>query len=197
MKNKKIFKQTFMAMMIAIEMILMFTPLGYVPIGVLRITTMHIPVILTGIVLGVKSGVLMGFIFGLSSIIYNTINPTVTSFIFSPLIEIGGFSGNGWSIVIAIIPRICLGLSAAMVFNYIKNKKIAVLASACISTLIHTLLVLGGVYIFFGQSYALARGIEYSALIGILLGTMLTNGVLEILIAMFISYFMINILKKV
>ena len=43
---------TFMAMFLAIEIILVVTPLGYIPIGPLSATTMHIPVIIAGITLG-------------------------------------------------------------------------------------------------------------------------------------------------
>ena len=55
------------AFFVAIELVLMFTPLGYIPIGPLRATTMHIPVIICAIVLGVKEGILLGFILGLQA----------------------------------------------------------------------------------------------------------------------------------
>ena len=55
MKNKKTKDLVLYAMFIAIEMLLVFIPfLGYIPIGPLRATTLHIPVIIAGIILGKK-----------------------------------------------------------------------------------------------------------------------------------------------
>lgn len=43
-----------MALFAAIIVILAFTPLGYIPLGVITPTTVHIPVIIAGIILGWK-----------------------------------------------------------------------------------------------------------------------------------------------
>ncbi|MCF0111403.1 MAG: ECF transporter S component, partial [Erysipelotrichaceae bacterium] len=97
MKNKKTEQMVKLAFLIALELVLWMTPLGYVPIGVVRATTMHIPVILAGILLGKTQGAVCGFIFGLTSVITNTVTPTVTSFVFSPFYAVGGVSGNLYS----------------------------------------------------------------------------------------------------
>ena len=80
MKSKKTQYMTSMALFLAIEIILVVTPLGYIPIGPLNATTMHIPVIIAGIVLGKKAGAELGFVFGLTSLIKATIQPGITSF---------------------------------------------------------------------------------------------------------------------
>ncbi len=36
--------------------------------------------------------------------------PGITSFVFSPFITVGGISGNFFSLVIALVPRILLGV---------------------------------------------------------------------------------------
>ena len=82
MKSKKTQYMTSMALFLAIEIILVVTPLGYIPIGPLNATTMHIPVIIAGIVLGKKAGAELGFVFGLTSLIKATIQPGITSFCF-------------------------------------------------------------------------------------------------------------------
>ena len=81
---------SFMAMFLAIQIILVVTPLGYLPIGPISATTMHIPVIIAGIALGKKAGAQLGFVFGLTSVINATFRPTLTSFCFSPFITMGG-----------------------------------------------------------------------------------------------------------
>ena len=46
-KNKqKIQRLTLAAFFIAIEVVMAYTPIGYIPVGALSITTMHLPVIL-------------------------------------------------------------------------------------------------------------------------------------------------------
>ena len=50
-----------MALFAAIIVILAFTPLGYIPLGVITPTTVHIPVIIAGIILGWKKGAFCRF----------------------------------------------------------------------------------------------------------------------------------------
>ena len=121
MKSKKTQYMTSMALFLAIEIILVVTPLGYIPIGPLNATTMHIPVIIAGIVLGKKAGAELGFVFGLTSLIKATIQPGITSFCFSPFVTIGTMSGNYKSLLIAFVPRILLGYLAGFVFEIMKK----------------------------------------------------------------------------
>ena len=121
MKSKKTQYMTSMALFLAIEIILVVTPLGYIPIGPLNATTMHIPVIIAGTVLGKKAGAELGFVFGLTSLIKATIQPGITSFCFSPFVTIGTMSGNYKSLLIAFVPRILLGYLAGFVFEIMKK----------------------------------------------------------------------------
>lgn len=177
---------TSMALFLAIEIILVVTPLGYIPLGPINATTMHIPVIVAGILLGKKAGAQLGFIFGLTSLIKATIQPGITSFCFSPFITIGGISGNYASILIAFIPRILLGYIAGLVYELLKDKK-GVILGALLGSLTNTVLVLSGIYLFFGNGYARAVGVSYQALIGVLLTVVTTNGIMEALLAVVIT----------
>ena len=182
MKSKKTQYMTSMALFLAIEIILVVTPLGYIPIGPLNATTMHIPVIIAGIILGKKAGAELGFVFGLTSMIRATIQPGITSFCFSPFVTIGTISGNYKSLLIAFVPRILLGYLAGLIFEIMKNKgyeNSGVLAGALVGALTNTVLVLSGIYVFFGNAYASSLNVAYSGLIGLLLGVVTTNGILE------------------
>lgn len=190
MKSKKTQYITFMAMFLAIEIILVVTPLGYMPIGPLNATTMHIPVIIAGIVISKEAGAQLGFVFGLTSLIKATLQPTITSFCFSPFVTIGGISGNWKSVLIAFIPRILLGYLAGLIFEIFKDKKhdnIGAIVGALVGTLTNTVLVLGGIYVFFGEAYASALGVGYSSLIGMLLTIITTNGVLEMILGVLVT----------
>lgn len=186
MKTKQTQRLAFMAMFLAIEAVLVFTPLGYLPIPPLNPTTMHIPVIIAGIVLGKKSGAQMGFVFGLTSFLRATFEPGPTSFVFSPFISFAGISGNWTSLLIAFVPRILLGFLAGWIFEMLTKKKVnesmSVVIAALAGAMTNTILVMGGIYIFFGQPYAQALGLSYGALIGAIMTIVTTNGVFEAVI---------------
>lgn len=191
-----------LTMFCSIQVVLMLTPLGYIPIGPIRATTMHIPVILAGILLGVKGGAITGLVFGISSVIINTITPTITSFVFTPFYSLGEYHGNFMSLVIAIAPRVLLGVLAAFIYSWFRNKenRVKLIGSgitALVCTLIHSILVLGMIYVFFGPSYAEAKGVEVSALFGLLLGLITTNSVLEAIIATLIVTPLTKVLEPI
>ena len=187
MKNKKTKDLVLYAMFIAIEMLLVFIPfLGYIPIGPLRATTLHIPVIIAGIILGKKGGSIIGLVFGLSSLFYNTINPTVTSFVFSPFI-----SGNILSAVIAILPRVMIGFVTGFIFEQIVkhkwNKYVGMIIACLAGALTNTILVLSGIYFIFGQSYAQAIGQDFNLLMTYLIGIVTSSGLLEAVVGTVIA----------
>lgn len=191
MRSKKTQYMTFMAMFLAIEIILVVTPLGYIPIGPLSATTMHIPVIIAGIALGRKAGAQLGLVFGLTSLIRATLQPGITSFCFSPFVTVGNISGDWRSVVIALVPRILLGYLAGVIFDLLKdkfnNENVAAVASALVGAITNTVLVLGGIYLFFGGAYADAINIAYSTLLVTLLGVVTTNGIVEAIIGAIVA----------
>lgn len=187
MRQTKIKNIVLYGLFIAIEMMLILVPfLGYIPIGPLRATTLHIPVIIAGIVLGPVGGSLIGLVFGLSSLWYNTINPTITSFVFSPFI-----SGNLWSAWIALIPRILIGYVSGMLYLKLKkghkNNTLAMIISSLIGSFTNTILVLGGIYLIFKGSYASALQMDVNDLLPYLLGIIFTSSMLEAIIGTIIS----------
>lgn len=166
-----------LALFIAIEAVMVMVPfLGFIPIGPLRATLLHIPVIIASIVLGTKQGCLIGLVFGLSSLLMNTMQPTVTSFVFSPFI-----SGSLLSAVIAIVPRVMIGFVSGSIYQLIKNKQqtIAIAVAAFLGALTNTVLVLGGIWALFGTSYAKAIGQDASKLGSYFLAVSSTQSLLE------------------
>ncbi|MBE5792373.1 MAG: ECF transporter S component [Clostridiales bacterium] len=55
------------ALFVALVFLLGMTPIGIIPLGTINLTILHIPVIAGTLFLGLKSGMLLGFIFGLCS----------------------------------------------------------------------------------------------------------------------------------
>lgn len=185
-KYNEIRQMTLAAFFIALQVVMTLTPIGYIPIGPINVTTMHIPVILAGIFLGTKYGALCGFVFGLTSMLRATFAPGITSFLFSPFITVGGISGNFSSLIIVFGPRILLGWLSAKMFRLLRKKigdLTACAVTAAVNTMIHTLLVMGLIWMFFGPQYAEALGVETSAIFGIILGVITSNGIAETILA--------------
>ncbi|MBU3810204.1 MAG: ECF transporter S component [Candidatus Niameybacter stercoravium] len=198
-KNTKFL--TLMGVLLAIEIIMAFTPLGFVPLGFTKATTIHIPVVIGAIFLGPLAGAILGGAFGILSIIINTVSPALTSFVFSPFITIGGAQGNIWSLVIALVPRILIGIVAYYSYKWVskidKTKVIAYATAGVVGSLTNTVLVMSGIYIFFGQQYAAAKEVTFEALFGVIMGIIGVNGIPEAIVAAIIVAIVCKVLKSV
>lgn len=194
MKNKKISNMVLFSMFLGIEVLMSFTPIGFLRIGFLSVTMLHIPVIVCAMVLGKKYGAALGFVMGFISFYNATLNPSITSFVFTPFYSIGNVSGNFYSLLIAFIPRILIGYFAGAIYQKFKNRnsKIgAILAGFC-GTSINTIGVLGGIYIFFKSAYEAILGKQ---IITLFLSTIWINALSEVIIAIIIAMALDQIVK--
>lgn len=190
MQNKKTTNLVLLALFAAIIFILAFTPIGYLQLGVIKATIIHIPVIVGSILLGPKKGAVLGFLFGLTSLISNTFTPVLMSFAFSPLIPVFGTDkGSPMALFICFLPRIMVGIVPYYVYQLLdklfhsKWKILTFTVSGILGSLTNTLLVMNGIYFIFKDSYAAARSIPletvYSAVLAIIFG----NGIPEAVVA--------------
>lgn len=188
MKNTKNFVLT--SMLLAVMILMAMTPLGYINLGFINSTTMHIPVIIASIILGPKIGGFLGGIFGITSIIRNTVMPTALSFAFSPFVPVYGSNhGSLAAILISILPRILIGIVPYYVFvglnKVLKNKKqpVSLFIAGILGSITNTLLVMNLIYFLFQQPYSHMIGKAGTALYVAVLGVIFTNGVPEAIIA--------------
>ena len=69
------------ALMAAIVILLANTPLGMIQLPIIKATTVHIPVIIGAILLGPSAGAILGFVFGVCSLVSRkqlpTLQPTI------------------------------------------------------------------------------------------------------------------------
>lgn len=164
--------------------------LGYIRLGVVSATTLHIPVILGAILMGPGSGAFLGFIFGLTSFLQATFQPQLTSFCFSPFYSVGNFHGNFYSLIVCFVPRILIGVISYFVFaafmKMLKGKRrtkelIALPAAGLVGSMTNTVLVMGGIYLFFGKQYMEVLdkvGSIFAAIMAIVVG----NGIPEAIV---------------
>ena len=138
-------------LMIAILAIFCFTPLGSIPIGPIVATTAMIPVIIASLKKKKKTGMIVGFVFGLFSFIYWTfILPAFpTAFLFTPFAESAGYKGNVGSLIICFLPRILIGLTPIMVSKAFKKSIIGDILGSIVGSLTNTVLVI--TFIFYAR----------------------------------------------
>lgn len=179
----------------ALIIVLAFTPfVGYIPLGFTRATIIHIPVIIGSLMLGPKKGAALGGVFGLTSFINNTFNPTVTSFVFTPFYGLGTYSGGIGSIIICFLPRILIGVVPFYVYCFVKKvqkndgvSSLGLIMAGLSGALTNTLLVMNLIYVFFQNSYAKANGVAPEAVYGFIMGIIGMNGIPEAIVAAVIT----------
>lgn len=172
----------------AILLILAFTPLGYIPLPFMNATTMHIPVIIGACLLGPGPGAALGGIFGITSVVKATIEPNITSFVFTPFYSFSPqFEGGPESLIVAILPRILIGLLTGLLYRFLKTRlrgrNLALLISGFFGSLVNTVGVMSLIALLFGEQYAAAGGMDPSMLLTVIMGVIGLNGIPEAIIA--------------
>lgn len=171
--------------------------MGSIPIGPGIVATLaHIPVIISAFLLEKKYSLIMGGIMGLCSFIWwSTIGlASPTSFAFTPFSEFGNF----YSIIICFIPRLLIPFFTSVTFDFLKRKiNISVSAgiSAAFSTFLHSVMVLGMIYLFFHKNTNVSELLGKNFLSFIILWAGV-NSIIEIITAGFVAAMVIKPLKS-
>ena len=176
-----------LAMFCGILLVMGATGIGFIPLPVIKATTMHIPVILGAILLGPAAGAVLGGVFGLCSIWANTTSPGLLAFAFSPFMTTEGLPGVLKSLWIALGCRILLGVIAGWLWKglkrILKQDYLALPVTAAVATICHTILVMGSIYLLLAQQYAQAKNVAITAVFGLVMGTVTASGIPEAIIA--------------
>lgn len=176
-----------LAMLCGIMLVMGITGIGFIPLPVIKATTMHIPVILGAVLLGPAAGGVLGAVFGMISIWINTTTPSLLSFAFSPFMTTEGLPGVLKSLWIALGCRIVFGLAAGLFWKLfrklLKKEYLALPVSAALASMFHTLLVMGSIYVLLAGEYAAAKNVALSAVFGLIMGTVTAAGIPEAIIA--------------
>lgn len=139
-KHLKFEKYVFV-LLLAIELIMSFTFLGFIHIDPISFTTAYIPIVVAGCLLGPLESTLIGLVFGLASMYKASALYVVSDDkIFSPL-----YSGNPiGSILLSVGSRVLFGFVIGYLFSIIKGRKyekIGIWILSLISQWIHAFLV--------------------------------------------------------
>ncbi|MDY4001934.1 ECF transporter S component [Streptococcus orisratti] len=187
MKSKKSSNVATIAIFFAVMLVIHFLTsmifnLWPVPI---KPTLIHIPVIVASIIYGPRIGAILGGLMGIISVVTNTVVLLPTSYLFSPFVEHGSLA----SLIIAMVPRILIGITPYFIYKCTENKVGLALAGA-VGSMTNTLFVLGGIFILFSSVY---NG-DIKALLAVVFGA---NALIEMIISAIITLVLVPSLLKI
>lgn len=179
--RSKAYRISIRAVLTAIIIVQGMVPfLGFIPLGVISLTIIHITVIVAAITLGTKDGMFIGLVWGLTTMLRAWTMPTtpMDTLIFT-------------NPIISVFPRVLVGLVAGLTFTWLYKKMksvyIPTIVAATLGTLTNTVLVLSLMGILYTGPVATAYGTSASGLIKVLMVAMATNGIPEVIGAVIIT----------
>jgi len=153
----------------ALVVVLSVTPLGFISIGAASVTILQIPVILAVLLGGLPSGAFVGAVFGIMSLINASLRPSgpLDPMFLNPLCSIAPrilFAVCAWGLwrLLKLIPKLPKTISAGV--------------TAFVSTLIHTVLVMGSLFIVFKAELS---EVAQTTTFGGILALVFTNALFE------------------
>lgn len=170
-----------MAVLTAIIIVMAFTPLGYLKIGIVSITFLMIPVVIGAILLGPAAGAILGGVFGATSFIQCFgMDPFGTA-----LMSINPF----FTFILCFIPRILMGFLVALIFKAVMKleERIApyIVASAS-GALLNTILFVGALVLLFGNNESVQE--MFGGSVWVIIATLITaNALIEIAVSLVIG----------
>ena len=135
-----------LAAMIAIIIIMAFTPLGYIKLPGLTITFLTIPVAVGAIILGPVGGLICGLTFGLTSLYQAVTGGSVFTFALFNISPV-------FTIILTVVPRTLEGLLTGLIFKGLHSikgvKKFSYYIASLCCPLLNTLLFMSSLVLFF------------------------------------------------
>lgn len=179
--QSRAFRLTIQALFLALIALQTMVPmLGYIPLGFMSLTIIHITVIVAAVMFGPGEGMLVGLIWGLLTIVRAYTAPTTpldTLVFTNPLVS--------------VVPRVLVGLFAAWAFwgiyKLTKHVAIASIIAGAIGSLTNTILVLVMMATLYTGPVANAYHVTSAGLTKVLGAIIVTNGVPEMIGAIIIT----------
>lgn len=163
----------YLGLLIGIILVIDITHLGYFNVGFISVTSLHIPVIIGACIGGWRYGGILGLAFGLTSF-FRALQGgqgLMTPFFMNPLLS--------------ILPRLLFGLFVGFLVDRLKGKNpfFHYAIPAFLGTMVHTTMVMGGIYLVYGERLAEMIGGNMEAVRAMVLGVFATNGLPEAVFA--------------
>lgn len=147
-KRQNLLFLTQLALLTAIEVVLAYTPLGYLRVGPLSLSFLTVPVAIGACVLGPTAGAILGGVFGITSYI-NAI--TGASVMTAAMFQTNPFT----CAITCILTRVVMGYLTGLIFRLVqkidRTKVIRYLTASIAAPLLNTILFMGSLVLFFYQ----------------------------------------------
>ncbi len=196
MRNERVKEMTLIAMFTAIVAVMSFVPfLGFITVGGVAITLIHIPVLIGAIFGGKRTGIFLATAFGVFSMIRAFMTPELFNVFFqNPLV--------------AILPRFLFGVSIWYIYTFVFKMLKATLIGAeaeetegkkrvteltaigvtfALSSFAHTVITLTALYIFAFNSAIYLEWFGDANVLRFVWVILLSNGFIEVGLAVIIG----------
>ena len=189
--NKNIRQFVLTALFVALVLLLGLTPLGLIPLGFINVTILCVPVIIGTLLLGLKTGLVLGACFGTVSAL------SAFGVIGTPSSLAGALvaASPALALVMCFLPRLLVPVVAWLVFRLFSGGRRgakAVPFAAIAGSLTNTVFYLGLMLLFY-----IIMGINSEKVLALICGTGLIAGSLEAVVAAVISTPILAALWKV
>ncbi len=182
LSKKKILTLTENAMLAAIVVLMAFTPIGYLQLGLVKMTFIMIPVAVGAITLGEKSGAFLGLVFGITSFVQcfglDIFGTTLMSI--NPI----------YTFIMCLIPRVLMGYLCGLVYKALARfkKGVAVVVASLSAPIFNTVFFMTLLMLFFGNSdYIMSMRAGTENLWAFLVAFVGLNGVMEVVSTILIA----------
>lgn len=192
MKNDKTRNLAVTAILVALIFVFGLTPLGLIPLGFINVTILALPVIVGTLALGLNSGLILGFFFGLASLL------SVLGLSLTPPSSLAGTllaASPVLTVIMCFLPRLLVPLFTHLVYkalSYKTDKKFSIPVAAVIGSMTNTVFYLGLMYLFY-QFAAL----DATKVVNLILGVAFIAGISEAVVSALLSFPIMIALEKI
>ncbi len=181
-RSDKTIRMVEMALLIAIIIVMAFTPIGYIRTGALSITLLVIPVAVGAVILGPAAGAVLGAVFGITSFIQCFgLEPFGTAL----------FQANSvGTFILCMVPRILMGWCAGLICKACRKLKatkgiavfIGSLSAAVLNTIFFMTTLIAIFYQYMVDNFNMGKNVFafVAAFVGI-------NGVIEAIVTFLVA----------
>ena len=141
MKKSKTLKLAQLALLVAIVLVMAYTPLGYLRTLGLEISFLMIPVTIGAIVLGPLEGAILGLVFGITSFAtcFGSSTFGATLLAVNPV----------YTFIGCVVTRVLAGFVTGLIFKAIKKLKFSYEIASLLGPVFNTLFFMGALVLFF------------------------------------------------
>jgi len=190
--NKNIRQFVLTALFVALVLLLGLTPLGLIPLGFINVTILCVPVIIGTLLLGLKTGLLLGFVFGTVSALSAFGITGTPSTLAATLVA----ASPALAAVMCYLPRLLVPVFVHFAFQLVSrgdaNSRKALPVAAVAGSLCNTIFYLGLMLLFYTM-----LGLDNSTILALIGGTGLIAGGCEAVAAAVITTPIVIALRKI